>query len=143
MSLATTAVLRVIMEHDGVYGVVLACFGEPGLVALREILPVPVVGIAEASFLTACTIGFKFGIMAWAPKDVPAMENLLWTYGLEKRYAGTWPMKRRPSASPESALHDRGDKHRAPLRTDSKADTPRHAPLDAGRHGAPSGGGSG
>ncbi len=93
MNLATTALLPVIREHASVDGVVLACFGDPGLFALREILPVPVVGVAEASFLTACMIGFKFGILVGAPKDVPAMENLLWTYGLEKRYAGSWPME--------------------------------------------------
>ncbi|TXN10683.1 Asp/Glu racemase, partial [Methylobacterium sp. WL122] len=33
-------------ECDAVY---LACFGDPGLLALREIAPVPVVGMAEAA----------------------------------------------------------------------------------------------
>jgi len=93
VNLATTALLNVIKEHENVDGVVVACFGDPGLFALREILPVPVVGIAEASFLTACMIGFKFGILVGSPKDVPAMESLLWAYGLEKRYAGSWPME--------------------------------------------------
>jgi allantoin racemase len=72
--------------------VVLACFGDPGLYALREILPVPVTGIAEASFLTACMIGHKFGIVIGGHNDVPAMESFLWTLGLEKRYAGSWAM---------------------------------------------------
>lgn len=93
MNLAATALLRVIKENENVDGVVLACFGDPGLFAFREILPVPIVGIAEASFLTACTLGFKFGILVGDPKDVPAVENLLWSYGLEKRYAGSWPME--------------------------------------------------
>ena len=34
--------------------VVLACFGDPGLAALKEIAKVPVVGMADASILQAC-----------------------------------------------------------------------------------------
>src|SRR5262249_59919952 len=37
--------------------VVLACFGDPGLDALREIATVPVVGLADASVLQACAPG--------------------------------------------------------------------------------------
>jgi len=90
--LAATAIFAILKEYESIDGVVLACFGDPGLFALREILPVPVTGIAEASFLTACMIGHKFGIVIGGHNDVPAMESFLWTLGLEKRYAGSWPM---------------------------------------------------
>jgi Asp/Glu/hydantoin racemase len=50
--------------------VLIACFGDPGLLALRQICPVPVTGLAEASFLEASRRG-RFGIVtggaAWAP----------------------------------------------------------------------------
>src|SRR5437899_4696741 len=42
--------------------VVLACFGDPALLALKEIAQVPVVGMAEASILQACTLGRRFSI---------------------------------------------------------------------------------
>ena len=43
--------------------VVLACFGDPGLAALKEISPVPVVGMADASVLQACALGGRFSIV--------------------------------------------------------------------------------
>ena len=42
--------------------VVLACFGDPGLAALKEIAKVPVVGMADASILQACAMGNRFSI---------------------------------------------------------------------------------
>src|SRR5258707_4756053 len=61
-AIAGHAALDALAEHvasdgapcDAVY---LACFGDPGLAALKEISPVPVVGMAEASCLAACSRG--------------------------------------------------------------------------------------
>jgi allantoin racemase len=91
-NLAATATLALLKDHPDADGVVLACFGDPGLFALRELLDVPVVGIAEAAALTACMIGLKFGVLVGEHKDVPSLENVLWTYGLEKRCAGLEPI---------------------------------------------------
>ena len=44
--------------------VVIAAFGDPGLPAVREIAPVPVVGIAEAAFIAAGELGARFSIIA-------------------------------------------------------------------------------
>ena len=44
--------------------VIIAAFGDPGLLAVREIAPVPVVGIAEAAFVAAGEIGTRFSIVA-------------------------------------------------------------------------------
>jgi Asp/Glu/hydantoin racemase len=58
-------------ERAGCDAVLLACFGDPGLDALREVAAVPVVGLAEASGEAACRIGRRFGVVtggiAWAP----------------------------------------------------------------------------
>lgn len=91
-NLAATAMLGLIKDHAGIDGVVVACFGDPGLFMLREVLDVPVVGIAEAAFLTACMLGSKFGTLVGERKDVPSLENVLWSYGLEKRSAGLAPI---------------------------------------------------
>ena len=44
--------------------VVIAAFGDPGLLAVREIAPVPVVGIAEAAFAAAGALGTRFSVVA-------------------------------------------------------------------------------
>ncbi len=50
--------------------VLIACFGDPGLLALRQLCPVPVTGLAEAAFLKASGQG-RFAIVtggaAWEP----------------------------------------------------------------------------
>lgn len=47
--LGAVATLEVLREQvSGFDGVVIACYGDPGLFAAREVSPVPVVGIAEA-----------------------------------------------------------------------------------------------
>lgn len=50
--------------------VLIACFGDPGLLALRQMCPVPVTGLAEAAFLQASGMG-RFAIVtggaAWEP----------------------------------------------------------------------------
>jgi allantoin racemase len=43
--------------------VVLACFGDPGLEALRELAPIPVTGFAEASFRAALALGEPYAVI--------------------------------------------------------------------------------
>jgi allantoin racemase len=50
-------------ERDGVDGYVLACFGDPGLDAAREIAAGPVVGIAEAAMHAATLVGRGFSVV--------------------------------------------------------------------------------
>jgi len=87
--LAGAAILPLLQEHPDVDGIVLACFGDPGLYALKEVAPVPVVGIAEASFSLAALLGGKFGILAAMNRAVGLMDAMVRQYGLEARYAGT------------------------------------------------------
>jgi allantoin racemase len=85
---AAVATLEAIGEHmDGVDGVVIACFGDPGLFAAREICPVPVVGIAEAAMLTACTVAFRFSVVTVLPRVRPLIEETVQRVGLTDRCA--------------------------------------------------------
>jgi len=43
---------------------VLACFSDPGLFAMREVLPCPVLGCAEASYHAASAMADKFGVIS-------------------------------------------------------------------------------
>jgi allantoin racemase len=67
-------------------GVLIGCFGDPGLFALREMAGTPVTGLAEASFIEAQSLGhyaIVTGGQAWGPmlrrlaKALPAGENLV------------------------------------------------------------------
>ncbi|MDQ7094377.1 aspartate/glutamate racemase family protein [Desulfosporosinus sp. PR] len=52
-------------EHQGEYdGVVIAAFGDPGLLGIKELLNVPVVGMTEAALASACLLGQRFSIIA-------------------------------------------------------------------------------
>ncbi len=67
--------------------VVLACFGDPGLAALKEASAVPVVGMAEASILQASAIGKKFSIVTGGERWKPMLEEFVAAHGLASRLA--------------------------------------------------------
>ena len=67
--------------------VVLACFGDPGLAALREIAPVPVIGMADASVLQACAIGERFSIVTGGERWKAMLEEFVAQRGLASRLA--------------------------------------------------------
>ena len=50
-------------ERSGVDGYVIACFGDPGLDAARELAHGPVVGVAEAAMHTAALVGRGFSVV--------------------------------------------------------------------------------
>ena len=88
-ALAAVDVLPLLDTHDDCDGIVLSCFGDPGLYGLKELAEVPVVGIAEASMSMALLVGGKFGILAGMDRAKPLMDSMVRTYGLDARYAGT------------------------------------------------------
>jgi allantoin racemase len=52
-------------------GIIVACFGDPGVPAIREVTPIPVIGLAEASVKVAGRRKLPFAIvtsgLAWKP----------------------------------------------------------------------------
>src|SRR6478609_9755867 len=67
--------------------VVLACFGDPGLAALEEVSPVPVVGMADASILHACALGNRFSIVTGGERWKSMLEEFVASHGLSSRLA--------------------------------------------------------
>jgi allantoin racemase len=55
--------------------VLIGCFGDPGLFALREVCPCKVTGLAEASFIQAAKVG-RFAIVTGGVRWVPILERL-------------------------------------------------------------------
>jgi allantoin racemase len=86
--LAAVATVEAIAERAGRYdGVVIGCYGDPGLYAAREVSPVPVVGIAEASMLMACMVAHRFSVVTVLPRIRPLIEDVVARYGLAARCA--------------------------------------------------------
>ena len=61
---------------------------DPGVVALREVLDIPVVVQMEVSSAVACMTGERFGIVATNDKFGPRYREIVRSYGLESRLAG-------------------------------------------------------
>jgi allantoin racemase len=72
-------------EADGCDGYVIACFGDPGLMAAREVAKGPVVGIAEAALHVASLIGTGFSIVSTLERTRPMIEHLVDAYGMRHR----------------------------------------------------------
>ncbi|MEQ8346085.1 MAG: aspartate/glutamate racemase family protein [Sneathiellaceae bacterium] len=71
----------------GADAVIVAAFGDPGLGALRELAPVPVVGLAEAGMLTACMLSRRFAIVSFARALGPWYRECVEYHGLAPRLA--------------------------------------------------------
>ena len=69
-------------------GYVIACFGDPGVHALRDRTAKPVLGIQEAAVATALTLGQRFGILAILPASIPRHLRSLGAMGVLDRLAG-------------------------------------------------------
>ncbi len=82
-AIAGHATLDAFAEHGaGVDGVLIACFGDPGLHALRELAPCPVLGLAEASCLAAAEGGRRFSILTGGERWGPMLEEFVALIGL-------------------------------------------------------------
>lgn len=71
-------------EEEGFDAVIIPCMGDPGLYAAREISNIPVVGVAETSYLLAIALGHKFSIMEPMKEGLGLARQMLLTYGFER-----------------------------------------------------------
>lgn len=67
--------------------VLIGCFGDPGLMALRESSPVPVTGLAEAAFIEAARHG-RYAIVTGGPRWGPMLQRLAQALGQAQQLAG-------------------------------------------------------
>jgi allantoin racemase len=67
---------------------VIACFGDPGLHALRDRTAKPVLGIQESAVVTALTLGQRFGVIAILPASIPRHLRAFGAMGVMDRLAG-------------------------------------------------------
>ncbi len=70
-------------EREGADGYVLACFGDPGLDAARELATGPVVAIAEAGMKVATYLGRGFTVVTTLERTIGRAWDLTTLYGVK------------------------------------------------------------
>ena len=75
-------------EADAFDAVVIACFGDPGLDAARELTRAPVLGIAEAAFHAASFVATGFSVVTTMTRTCVIAERLVHRYGFERTCRG-------------------------------------------------------
>jgi len=88
-AIAQHAVLDAVARHGmGMDAILIAVSLDTALDAVREAASVPVVGMTEASLLTACMLGERLGLVSFDRRLAPVYEALVVSYGLRDRLAG-------------------------------------------------------
>ncbi|MFG1465018.1 aspartate/glutamate racemase family protein [Xanthobacter sp. DSM 24535] len=86
--IAGTITLEMIAEHQAdADAIVIGAFGDPGLIAARELFDLPITAMAEAAMLTACMLGRRFSIITFSRTLVAWYEDAVSLSGLDARCA--------------------------------------------------------
>ena len=84
-AVAAVGLIETIRAEGDVYDAyVIACFGDPGLLALRELVRGPVLGIAEAAFHAASMVATGFSVVTTLARTRIIAEHLVVAYGMER-----------------------------------------------------------
>lgn len=86
-------------------GVLLACFGDPGIERLRRFSQVPVVGLLESSIITMANKDEKFAIVTCGEDWVSIIDEKVKALGAKGKYVGAFSIPIRPAeylAAPDS-----------------------------------------
>jgi allantoin racemase len=75
-------------QHEAFDAVVIACFGDPGLDAARELTAAPVLGIAEAAFHAASFVATGFSVVTTMTRTCVIAERLVQRHGFERSCRG-------------------------------------------------------
>lgn len=87
-TIAGYAMLQMLESGGTAYdGILVACYGDPGLYAVKEKMSCPVIGIAEASISASVLLGYRFSILAAGARAVPLMNHMVRGYGMLERLA--------------------------------------------------------
>ncbi len=84
-ALCVPGIIRIVSDRLDFDAVVIACFDDTGLDAVRCLTSAPVIGIGEAAFHAASMIANRFSVITTLSRSVPAIEHNLGKYGLAAR----------------------------------------------------------
>jgi Asp/Glu/hydantoin racemase len=97
--IGASAVAQLAAEHwPGHDAVIVAAFGDPGVAALKEVMPVPVVGLTEAALASACLLGQRFSIIAISQRIQAWYRDVVQANGLSGRLSSIRALDRRLSS---------------------------------------------
>ena len=87
VAMCQSALVEEAANHKEVDAVIVGCFDDTGLDALRCIFDVPVVGIGEAAYHAATLVSHRFSVVTTLSRSVAGISNNLNNYGLATRCA--------------------------------------------------------
>lgn len=103
LAVAAEEVFRIGRDGSAGYdAVIVSAFGDPGVVRLRALLSIPVIGIGEAGLREAAAGSRRFGIATTTPDLAPWMEASVRALGLDRAFSGV----RLSSGSPTAHAAD-------------------------------------
>ncbi len=85
-TIAAIGVLAQVREHQAdTDAFVIACFGDTGVAAAREVADSPVVGMTEAALQTACLLAHRFVVVTMPARTIAHSDRVVRALGLEHR----------------------------------------------------------
>ena len=89
--------------------ILITCYLDPALMAARQMVSVPVVGMSEASMHLASLMGNSFAIVTSDPAYIPEMEENIKKYGMVEQAVCQRPVRSTPFSSAEFMNYLLGD----------------------------------
>jgi allantoin racemase len=87
LSIPATCRRALELQEEGWDAIILGCYGDPGLDALRELLTIPVIGPGEATGLMAASLGHHFSVITITESVIATMEKLMRNAGIGDKLA--------------------------------------------------------
>jgi allantoin racemase len=87
-AMSIVGLVDAINERPAADAYIIACFGDPGLLAAREIASGPVIGIAEAAMHAASFLATGFSVVTTLERTRIIAEHLVRNYGMERHCRG-------------------------------------------------------
>ncbi len=97
----TPNILRRIDEiraEASIDAVVVACFSDPSVYALRETLDIPIFGIAESAYLASIPLAERFGVISISGRGIARHARQIRALGLDHRFAADRALDLEPQA---------------------------------------------
>ncbi|WP_029064280.1 aspartate/glutamate racemase family protein [Labrenzia sp. DG1229] len=85
VSTCVPGLLSEVARHPDVDAIVVACFDDTGVDAVRCLTTAPVIGVGEAAYHAAAMISPKFSVITTMSRSLPGLEANLMRYGLDRR----------------------------------------------------------
>jgi allantoin racemase len=85
-AIAAVGVIEQVRAHQAdTDAFVIACFGDTGVPAAREVATCPVVGMTEAALQTACLVAHRFVVITLPARTIAHSDRVVRALGLEHR----------------------------------------------------------